>query len=294
MDIECVESTVGLQWIQRRRCTQTGPSLSRYRVHQVNDKALISFPWLSDAISWMSRPLTCDYVTLHGPCLALVKGLSLPCVVLISNKRGYTTQRGRLVLSPCSTSLCRGISLLVISVAQYYRDYASVLSLIHLFCFFLSVWDYHMHYGSHVSVATHVFFFFFFNLTPKAALLTLILRSQYQGTVQSFAWGRWQECLCFPREREKDDGESERCNKWRVGDDRTYEPIFSPARLWAGSSLAVWHVTHVSNLFASLFSPGCLSPSALHQQTLSHGIDVLCHLFAHPFISLALIWRINK
>lgn len=54
-----------------------------------------------------------------------------------------------------------------------------------LFCFFNPPSSFCTHYGLTVSIAT----LFFFYLTHMAALLTLILRSQYQGAIHSLAWG---------------------------------------------------------------------------------------------------------
>lgn len=87
-----------------------------------------------------------------------------------------------------------------------------------------------MHCSSNVSI------FIIFYLMHMAALLTLILRSQYQGTIHWLAWGRWQKCLCFPSVcmREKGGRERTRCNKWRVRDDRACDPIFFPLRFLPG------------------------------------------------------------
>lgn len=100
-----------------------------------------------------------------------------------------------------------------------------------------------MHCSSHAGIATPVFY-----QAYMAAPLTLILRSQYQGTIHSLAWGRWQKCLCFPsvfmREKEREPRERAQgaiSGEWEMtGPVIRYFPLWD---FWAGFSVrSLWDV----------------------------------------------------
>lgn len=97
--------------------------------------------------------------------------------------------RGReLAPPPCAHSVClRRTSPLVFSIAEDYMAYARSISHLLLFplLFFYPYSSSCMHCSSHAGIATPVFY-----QAYMAALLTLILRSQYQGTIHWLAWGR--------------------------------------------------------------------------------------------------------
>ena len=148
-------------------------------------------------------------LSFHSPwavwCMALLKRLFLPRVVLISNKRSCGTRvwGGASWHSNSLFIRCRELQGPVLRPSRLHSSSSP--------CFSIHTEASHMHRSSRVSIATPVFFFFFFfYLTHMAALLTLILRSRYQGTIHSLAWGRWQKCLCFPfcvQERERKERE---------------------------------------------------------------------------------------
>lgn len=175
-----------------------------------------------------------------------------------------TKLRGRELAPPfCAHSVChRCISPLVFSIAGDYMAYASSLSHLLLFplLFFYPYSSSCMLRSSHAGIATPVFY-----QAYMAAPLTLILRSQYQGTIHWLAWGRWQKCLCFPsvcmREKEKVERKSTRCNKWRVRDDRACDPVFFPRRFFfalvslfsLSGSKTLWDVSDVNLISSCLY-----------------------------------------
>lgn len=161
--------------------------------------------WLSHCFWLLTFPPHRPYLlSFRSPwavwCMALLKRLFLPRVVLISNKRGCGTRGGRRAgTATLFFFRCRELHG---PVLRPFRLHSSSSP-----CFSIRTEASRVHRSSRVSIATPGFFsFFFFYLTHMAALLTLILRSRYQGTIHSLAWGRWQKCLCFPfcvHEREK-------------------------------------------------------------------------------------------
>lgn len=174
---------------------------------------------------------TCFFSIIIWQCGCAVL-LSSPNVVLIRNKRSCKTHGGRVgTATPlCSLSVCLlYISLLLVSVAENYKAYASSRlaftqpsSVWHLF--FCPSSSSCMHCNAHVSTATPRFFVWHTWLPCWLWSSDLSIKRPFTHSPRA---GGWQKCLCFPsmcmREKAQDAISGEREMK---------EPVIQYFPLW--------------------------------------------------------------
>lgn len=173
-------------------------------------------------------------LSFHSPwavwCMALLKRLFLPRVVLISNKRSCGTRvwGGASWHSNSLFIRCRELQGPVLRPSRLHSSSSP--------CFSIHTEASHMHRSSRVSIATPVFFFFFiWHTWPPCWLWSSDLG--IKGPFTRSPGGGDRNVCVFPsvcrREREKrEKGGRTRCNKWRARDDRACDLIFSPLRFF--------------------------------------------------------------